>query len=277
MLMTAQTSKYDTIKPATSMRWGSASLLALALHAALVIWMSYRTRDPSVAAPPPAIMLMVADSVQSTLNHQDVPVGPQQMLSMPQDAAVQPEKMTQDAPPLAPAPRPIISAVHNEKPQKKVPKIKPKERQKPVQQAAPQEAVAPSEKPPAPATSAPLSGNSSKVAAPYNSDAAQMRHGVADWSSQLLAHLSRYKRYPVRAIQQRLQGVAQVRVTLDRAGNVLAVSLASSSGAMPLDKESVSLPQRAQPLPAPPAEVIGDNAQLTLTIPIRFDLRDVRR
>ncbi|KFX18379.1 hypothetical protein N6P31_17835 [Pectobacterium betavasculorum] len=30
-------------------------------------------------------------------------------------------------------------------------------------------------------------------------------------------------------------------------------------------------------LPAPPAEVIGDNAQLTITIPISFDLREARR
>nr|WP_275938444.1 TonB family protein [Pectobacterium brasiliense] len=100
---------------------------------------------------------------------------------------------------------------------------------------------------------------------------------MADWNSQLLAHLSRYKRYPAQAVRQRLQGVAQIRVTLDRTGNVLAVSLASSSGVMPLDKESVTLPQRAQPLPAPPAEVIGDNAQLTITIPISFDLREARR
>ncbi|WP_409159817.1 energy transducer TonB [Pectobacterium sp. B2J-2] len=94
----------------------------------------------------------------------------------------------------------------------------------------------------------------------------------------MLAHLSRYKRYPAQAARQRLQGVAQIRVTLDRAGKVLAVSLASSSVTL-LDKESVALPQRAQSLPAPPVEVIGDNAQLTLTItiPISFDLREASR
>lgn len=273
--MAAQTLQYNTIQPATTVRWGSGWLLALALHAGLIVWISYHALDSSIEAPPPAMMLMVADSVQSTPSPQDAPVGPQQTLSTPQEAATQSEKMTQDVPLLAPAPKPVIAAAQKEKPQpqKKV----QKKMEKPVLETTPQEEIAPSEKPPAPVTSAPLPGSNQQVAAPYNSDAAQMRKGVADWSSQLLAHLSRYKRYPAQAVRQRLQGVAQIRVTLDRTGNVLAVSLASSSGMMPLDKESVTLPQRAQPLPAPPAEVIGDNAQLTITIPISFDLREARR
>ncbi|MDQ5891852.1 MAG: periplasmic protein TonB [Pseudomonadota bacterium] len=273
--MAAQTLKYNTVQPATTVRWGCGWLMALALHAGLIIWVSYPALDSAIEAPPPAMMLMVADSVQSTPSPQDASVGPQQTLSTPQEAATQPEKMTQEVPLLAPAPKPVMAAAQKEKPQpqKKV----QKKMEKPVQETTPQEEVAPSEKPPAPVTSAPLPGTSQQVAAPYNSDAAQMRKGVADWSSQLLAHLSRYKRYPAQAVRQRLQGVAQIRVTLDRTGSVLDVSLASSSGVVPLDKESVALPQRAQPLPAPPAEVIGDNAQLTITIPISFDLREIRR
>ncbi|ATY88933.1 TonB family protein [Pectobacterium atrosepticum] len=269
--MATQTLKFNTIQPATTVRWGSGSLLALALHAGVIVWMSYHALDSSIEAPPPAMMLMVADSVQSTSSPQDAPVGPQQTLSTPQASAAQPEKIMQDVPPLAPAPKPVITTAQKEKPQPQ------KKMEKPVQETTPQEAIAPSEKPPAPVTSAPLPGNSQHIAAPYNSDAAQMRKGVADWSSKLLAHLSRHKRYPAQAARQRLQGVAQIRVTLDRTGNVLAVSLVSSSGVAPLDTESVALPKRAQPLPAPPAEVIGDNAQLTITIPISFDLREARR
>ncbi|MGI8466530.1 TonB family protein [Pectobacterium punjabense] len=275
MLMAAQTLKYNTIQPATTVRWGSGSLLALALHAGVIVWMSYYALDSSIEAPPPAMMLMVADSVQSTSSPQDAPVGPQQTLSTPQESAVQPEKMMQDVPPLAPAPKPAIATAQKEKPQpqKKV----QKKMEKQVQETTPQEEIAPSEKPPAPVTSAPLPGSSQHVAAPYNSDAAQMRKGMVDWSSKLLAHLSRHKRYPAQAARQRLQGVAQIRVTLDRTGNVLAVSLVSSSGVTPLDTESIALPKRAQPLPAPSAEVIGDNTQLTITIPISFDLREARR
>nr|WP_275938445.1 hypothetical protein [Pectobacterium brasiliense] len=115
--MAAQTLQYNTIQPATTVRWGSGWLLALALHAGLIVWISYHALDSSIEAPPPAMMLMVADSVQSTPSPQDAPVGPQQTLSTPQEAATQPEKMTQDVPLLAPAPKPVMAAAQKEKPQ----------------------------------------------------------------------------------------------------------------------------------------------------------------
>ncbi|WP_244322031.1 hypothetical protein [Pectobacterium odoriferum] len=126
--MAAQTLKYNTVQPATTVRWGSGWLLALALHAGLIIWVSYHALDSSIEAPPPAMMLMVADSVQSTPSPQDAPVGPQQTLSTPQEAAAQPEKMTQDVPLLAPAPNPVMAAAQKEKPQpqKKVQKNVPR-------------------------------------------------------------------------------------------------------------------------------------------------------
>lgn len=44
-----------------------------------------------------------------------------------------------------------------------------------------------------------------------------------------------------------------------------------SSGSPELDAETLALVRRAEPLPAPPPEVLGN--PLTLTVPVRFSLR----
>lgn len=58
---------------------------------------------------------------------------------------------------------------------------------------------------------------------------------------------------------------------MDRAGHVLAVRLARSSGSASLDEEAQALVRRAEPLPPPPAELPGTT--LTLDVPIRFTLQ----
>ncbi len=65
-------------------------------------------------------------------------------------------------------------------------------------------------------------------------------------------------------------GVAQVFFTLDRQGRVLESRVLQSSGAAALDAEALALLQRAQPFPAPPAELRGE--RVNVTVPIRFNL-----
>lgn len=260
-----------------TLRWSCSVLLALLLHVGALIWLGYYEEDASQEAPPPAMMLMLAEQIQSTASPRDAPLGPQQTLSVPQESApASLEKTDAPLPVVEPAPAPAIVAAAKPRP-----KTQPvREKAKKIEKAEPAPAqpdAMPAETPPAPTTSAPLAGNQTQVAAPYTSDAAQMRRGVADWSSRVLAHLGRYKRYPAQAARQRLEGVAQIRVTLDRQGNVLSVALFHSSGVMPLDQESLALPQRAQPLPAPPAEIMGEKMQLAITIPISYDLREFQR
>ncbi|NRA61129.1 MAG: energy transducer TonB [Psychrobium sp.] len=91
------------------------------------------------------------------------------------------------------------------------------------------------------------------------------------WKNKLQAHLERRKRYPRRAQMLGQEGVPWVRFTIDRAGNVLQVSLYRASGYAVLDKEVVALVLRAQPLPKPPEDVLGK--QLTLAVPVAFYAR----
>jgi protein TonB len=83
--------------------------------------------------------------------------------------------------------------------------------------------------------------------------------------ARLFSHLSRYKR------PQQKPGTVQLRFAMDRAGHVIAASVAQSSGVAELDAEALAMIQRAQPLPPIPSDMPQD--RLELIIPIEFTLR----
>jgi periplasmic protein TonB len=91
------------------------------------------------------------------------------------------------------------------------------------------------------------------------------------WQSLLLKQLQQFKSYPSAAREHNEQGVVLLAFTLDRDGHVLSRRIVTSSGYPDLDAEVMTLVQRAQPLPAFPASMT--EAQLDLTVPIRFSLR----
>ena len=59
--------------------------------------------------------------------------------------------------------------------------------------------------------------------------------------------------------------------SIDRNGHVLSRHIVSGSGHADLDAEVLAMIERAQPLPAFPPSMT--QAQLSLTVPIRFALR----
>jgi protein TonB len=73
------------------------------------------------------------------------------------------------------------------------------------------------------------------------------------------------------AMARRQQGVPYIRFVMDRDGKVLSSRLERSSGFPDLDREAVSLPKRASPLPKPPDNKRGDT--LELVVPVEFFLR----
>ncbi|MDO7836268.1 TonB family protein [Sphingobium sp. HBC34] len=88
------------------------------------------------------------------------------------------------------------------------------------------------------------------------------------WEGRVLAQLNKYRRYPRSALLRRRQGVPYVRFVMDRDGNVLSSTLERSSGVVELDREAVSLPERAEPLPKPPGDKPGTT--LELVVPVEF-------
>lgn len=93
----------------------------------------------------------------------------------------------------------------------------------------------------------------------------------ANWQSEVNAHLERHKRYPHGARSRREEGSARLRFKIDRRGRVLNVDLEQSSGSFLLDREVQSVVHRAQPLPKPPADVVGE--VLELVWQVEFALR----
>jgi periplasmic protein TonB len=91
------------------------------------------------------------------------------------------------------------------------------------------------------------------------------------WESLLLKHLQEFKSYPREARRRDEQGVVLLAFSIDRNGHVVSRRIVQSSGHPDLDAEVLSLIERAQPMPAFPPSMT--EAQLSLTVPIRFSLR----
>ena len=86
------------------------------------------------------------------------------------------------------------------------------------------------------------------------------------WKKQIVTRLNASKRFPPEARGQ--SRVAKVTFVLDRSGKLISRKLTQSSGLLALDKEALATVGRAQPFPAPPAEI--DDDSLTLIVPLVF-------
>jgi periplasmic protein TonB len=91
------------------------------------------------------------------------------------------------------------------------------------------------------------------------------------WESLLLKHLQEFKNYPEGARRRGEQGVVLLAFSIDRNGHVTSRRIVKGSGYPDLDAEVLGLVERAQPMPAFPPSMT--EAQLDLTVPIRFSLR----
>jgi periplasmic protein TonB len=112
-------------------------------------------------------------------------------------------------------------------------------------------------RPPSPAVPARVKGGAPRIA--------------PSWQTELVRRLEQYKRYPSDAQSRGVEGVVMLSFSVDRNGRVLAHDIVRSSGHPELDKEVVSMIERAQPLPPFPPSMPED--KLNLTVPIRFSLR----
>jgi protein TonB len=87
---------------------------------------------------------------------------------------------------------------------------------------------------------------------------------------RLLAQLNRFKQYPRAARQAHIEGVVMLHFVMDAQGRVQSFEIAKSSGRPVLDAEALALIQRAQPLPALPADY--PTRTLDAIVPIEFSL-----
>jgi len=234
------------------LRWGICFALALCFHAAGAAALLARWNDGAdLLANAPVIMLELAPvPVAPEVTPNELPPGPQQAEARPQPQPVKPAEKIELMPtpqaelPLTPPPKPI------EKPKDKTPKQKH-----------------------ASLASAPSAAErkAERAAAPAPGAAARNPDALPNWKSQLVARLERYKRYPSEAQARGEHGVTQLAFSIDRSGGVHHARIAQSSGSSLLDRETLLLLERAQPLPPPPAEISG--AQIAVVVPIRYNFK----
>ncbi len=101
--------------------------------------------------------------------------------------------------------------------------------------------------------------------------AAARKAMLVSWKRRLALHLQRNKRYPHEAQIRRESGIAKVAFVVDRQGHVISSKIVKGSGSASLDRETLELLQRAQPLPTPPSDIGG--AQFAFSVPILFELK----
>lgn len=246
--------------------WGLSLLGVSAVSGGVLCWALLRPPTPPVVedtAPAAIAMDLAPIPVSVPSPPTDAPAGPPQTLAQPDPA---PELPPEVAAPPAPAPNPPVPVPAPEKLHKIIKKHTPAPRvqtptqdpQKPAQQeTAPPAFLAP----PSAAQAAPPPGLASAHAA----------QDTATWQGLLLGRLEHYKRYPALAQTTQQQGTSMLTFTMNRKGHVLSARLAGSSGHALLDEETLALVRRAEPLPAPPDSVPGE--QITLTVPVEFDLK----
>lgn len=229
-------------------RWVICVGLALAAHAAGAAALIAPWGKPydEVASAPVIVVELTALAVAPQTEPADVAPGPEQTEASVEQVAAEPqrepEKMTTAA---LPAPTTQTTP-------EPLPDTKPTA----ARQSVPT-TTAPS----------PAERRAKRAAAPSPGATAQS-NALPSWRSALVARLERNKRYPSDA--GGVRGVAVLAFNVDRSGGVHNARIAKSSGSPALDRETLALATRAQPLPPPPAELSG--AQIPVSVPLRYNM-----
>jgi len=96
--------------------------------------------------------------------------------------------------------------------------------------------------------------------------------GQASFESRVLAHINRFKQYPPAARKAHIEGVVMLHFVMDAGGHVTQADIQKSSGRPVLDNEALAMIQRAQPLPALPADF--PTRTLNAVVSIEFSLNN---
>ncbi|EGJ3618329.1 energy transducer TonB, partial [Campylobacter jejuni] len=115
--------------------------------------------------------------------------------------------------------------------------------------------------------SAPLQSNEDKTQTIVSGNAKEQ---VKSYQALLMAHLTKFKKYPQEAIMQKQEGVVRIRVSIDESGNVLSKELKKSCPYAALNDEVLSLFKRASPLPKPPKEMLKNGNKISFVMPIDY-------
>ena len=84
--------------------------------------------------------------------------------------------------------------------------------------------------------------------------------------AEIIQQIDDAKEYPPRARRRNLQGVVKVLFTIGGRGELVSITVSTSSGSRILDRSAIKAVQKAAPFGAPP------NGAVTLELPIKYQL-----
>lgn len=248
-------------------RWGLCALLALGLHAAVVIWSLYwRPQSEPLELQPAAMMVELAPL--PALAPAAAPAAKPEPPAPPKPATPPPEPpakpVAQQKPIEAPKPKLALPP-----PKPKAPPQPPKPVAKPVEEAAPPQ-VAKSQ----PTTSTPsTSSTPTQARTAAQSGSPTPSNAAPNWQGLVRAHLSRYKNYPSEARRRGDEGRVVIRFRIDAQGHLLSCEVEQSSGVRSLDRAALQMFRRADPLPPPPPELLKGGT-LEVVAPFAYSLTE---
>ncbi|HWV10635.1 energy transducer TonB [Pseudomonas sp.] len=222
-------------KSSRTLSWSGSLILVVGLHVALFVWALYWQPQAKPIELPPAAMMVELEPLAAP-----APAAPPPPEVVPEEPEPQPK--------LVEAPKPKLAITP--------PKPKPKPKPKPPKPVEPTPQAKPQETPPADTPPAPVATADSKPAAPQQANISAPSQAEVTWQSKLISHLSKYKRYPDDARRRGIEGVNRLHLVIDGNGKVVSYTLTGKSGSASLDRATLQMIRRAQPLPAPPAEML---------------------
>src|SRR5471032_823892 len=163
---------------------------------------------------------------------------------------------------LAEAAKPEIAVTKPVKPKPKPQPPKPQKKPEPPQEKPAEQK---------PVDTPPTNAKPEKSAAPTQSPPTQPSNALPSWQGDLLRHLSKYKKYPEDARRRGMQGINRLRFVVDAEGRVLSYEIAGGSGSAALDRATLEMIRRAQPLPKLPAEILN-NGTIEILAPFVYSL-----
>lgn len=231
------------------LRWGGSFMVAVLLHVVVIgvaLWWSLRA--PTVLLDPQpleAVMVELAESPEAPpAVPTEIPPGPaqqEQQRSKPTPAP----RVEREPPPQEPE---VVDAY-----------VPPQPREQPASDAHNvDQTLAPPD----------VTATPSDRYAARQTTSGQRAQASLTWQGLLLGHLEKYRRYPQLAERMHQEGVAYVRFSVDRRGNVSNPRIGRSSGHDALDQATLETIARATPIPPPPAEVSGDPVEVM--VPVEF-------
>jgi periplasmic protein TonB len=267
-------------------RWGASLLLVLVFHVA-VAWLLL-PREAAVEPnkpPPPAALLDLAPLPPAGAGGKPgSPPPPKPPLVQPAPPKPPVEQVKPPVPPaqeikpsVPPVPRvppaqeikppvPPVPPAQEIKPP--VPRVPPAQEIKPPVPPIPKFAVPLPVAPPKPQPLKPLPPRTAPTPPPQatGSAAPLLLDPMRVWQLAAVQRLEKFKKQSVAASWNGEQGVVGLNISIDRQGNILFASIASSSGYSSLDNQALSMCRLARRLPPLPPEFKREQYSFGVTI-----------